>query len=165
MARRRRSSRGARSKRRMIACISSGVGASTKAKPFDSCVSWLRITLIESATRSSADSQVLISSAVTHTGRFPRKTVKLNCLCTPFVGFDALARWKDSDSSAYRSVSKYCPSCKLIFTNLSTMPLLNPMIGRDWTEATGVRSIWLKTWFKKIQLICDPRPRQIGEPP
>ena len=71
------SSSGARSKRRIIACISSGVGASTNANPLDSCVSWLRITFTESATRSSAASHCLISSAVTHMGRLPRKTVKL----------------------------------------------------------------------------------------
>src|ERR1017187_431867 len=76
LARNSRSSRGARSKRRMIACISSAVGASTNAKPLDSCVSWLRITLTESATRFSAVSHALISSAVTHVGRLPRKTVK-----------------------------------------------------------------------------------------
>src|SRR5205807_2592472 len=64
-------------KRRMIACISSGVGASTNAKPFDSWVSWLRITLTASATRSSAASHCLMSSAVTQVGRLPRNTVKL----------------------------------------------------------------------------------------
>src|ERR1700712_4104897 len=48
-----------------------------KANPFDSCVSGLRMTLIASATRFSEDSHDLISSAVTQTGRFPRKTVKL----------------------------------------------------------------------------------------
>src|SRR4051812_36431550 len=61
----------------MIACISSAVGASTNAKPFDSCVSWFRMTLTESATRSSAASHCLMSSAVTQVGRLPRKTVKL----------------------------------------------------------------------------------------
>src|ERR1035441_9124583 len=77
LARNNRSSRGARSKRRMIDCISSFVGASTNAKPLDSCVSWLRITLTASATRSSAASHCLISSAVTQVGRLPRNTVKL----------------------------------------------------------------------------------------
>ncbi len=87
-ARRRRSSKGARSKRRMMDCISSAVGASTKANPLDSCVSWLRITLTESATRSSAASHCLISSAVTQVGRLPRKTVKLSKLVY-------LLRWLD----------------------------------------------------------------------
>ena len=59
----------------MIDCISSEFGASMKAKPLDSCVSGLRMTLIVSATRFSALSQDLMSSAVTQTGRFPRKTV------------------------------------------------------------------------------------------
>ena len=77
LARRRRSSRGARSNRRMIEFISSVFGASMNAKPFDSCVSGLRMTLIASATRFSAVSHPLISSAVTQTGRFPKKTVKL----------------------------------------------------------------------------------------
>src|SRR5579863_1918506 len=71
----------------MIACISSCVGASTNAKPLDSCVSWLRMTLTESATRSSAASHCLISSAVTHIGRLPRKTVKL------IQWFDLLRCW------------------------------------------------------------------------
>lgn len=35
------------------------------------------MTLIESATSDSAVSQDLMSSAVTHAGRFPRKTVLL----------------------------------------------------------------------------------------
>ena len=61
----------------MILCISSPFGASMKAKPFDSCVSGFRMTLIESATRLSAWSQDLMSSAVTQVGRFPRKTVQL----------------------------------------------------------------------------------------
>ena len=77
LARSTRSSSGARSKRRMIAFISSWLGASMKAKPFDSCVSGLRITLTASATRLSEVSHDLMSSAVTQTGRFPRKTVKL----------------------------------------------------------------------------------------
>src|SRR5215471_11381722 len=47
------------------------------AKPLDSCVSGLRITLIASATRLSALSQPLMSSAVTQAGRLPRKIVKL----------------------------------------------------------------------------------------
>ena len=47
------------------------------AKPLDSCVSGLRITLIASATRFSAVSQPLISSAVTQTGKLPKNTVKL----------------------------------------------------------------------------------------
>jgi len=77
LARSSRSSRGARSKRRMMEFISSVLGASMKAKPFDSCVSGLRMTLIASATRFSALSQPLISSAVTQAGRLPKKTVKL----------------------------------------------------------------------------------------
>ena len=86
-ARSKRSSRGARSKRRMIAFISSWFGASMKAKPLDSWVSGLRMTLMESATRFSAVSQDLISSAVTQTGRFPRNTVQLTVmLITPLVG-------------------------------------------------------------------------------
>jgi hypothetical protein len=80
LARSRRSSKGARSKRRIMDAISSAVGASTKAKPLDSCVSWLRITFTASATRSSAASHCLMSSAVTHVGRLPRKTVKLKWL-------------------------------------------------------------------------------------
>ncbi len=92
------SSSGARSKRRIMACISSCVGASTNANPLDSCVSWFRMTLTESATRSSAASHCLISSAVTHIGRLPRKTVKLiqwfsllRCLdCTSKGGFRSL---------------------------------------------------------------------------
>lgn len=77
LARRILSSSGARSNRRIIACISSCVGASTNANPLDSCVSWFRITLTESETRSSADSHCLMSSAVTQVGRLPKKTVKL----------------------------------------------------------------------------------------
>jgi len=73
----RRSSRGARSKRRMIRFISSSLGASMNAKPLDSWVSGLRMTFTESATRLSATSHALMSSAVTHTGRLPRKTVEL----------------------------------------------------------------------------------------
>ncbi len=87
-ARRSRSSNGARSKRRMIDCISSAVGASTKAKPLDSCVSWLRITFTASATKSSAASHCLMSSAVTQVGRLPRKTVKL-------IQLVLLLRWLD----------------------------------------------------------------------
>jgi hypothetical protein len=88
LARSKRSSRGARSNRRMMECISSAFGASINAKPFDSCVSGLRITLIASATRFSALSQPLISSAVTQTGRLPRNTVKLirRLSSTPLVG-------------------------------------------------------------------------------
>ncbi len=83
LARRTLSSRGARSNRRMIACISSDVGASINANPFDSCVSWFRMTLTESATRSSAASHCLMSSAVTHMGKLPKKTVKLiQLLCS-----------------------------------------------------------------------------------
>ena len=77
LARSKRSSKGARSKRRMIAFISSAFGASINAKPLDSCVSGLRITLIASATKFSAVSQPLISSAVTQAGKLPRNTVKL----------------------------------------------------------------------------------------
>jgi len=77
LARSSRSSRGALSNRRMIECISSALGASMNAKPLDSCVSGLRMTLIASATRFSAVSQPLMSSAVTQAGRLPRKTVKL----------------------------------------------------------------------------------------
>src|SRR5205823_6718172 len=102
----------------MIACISSAVGASTNAKPFDSWVSWLRITLIASATRSSAVSQPLISSAVTQTGRFPRKTVKLNGCFAPWVKVVARAKGKDSDLLAIQIVPKYDPGCKLIFDNV-----------------------------------------------
>src|ERR1019366_3459294 len=97
LARNNRSSRGARSKRRMIDCISSLVGASTNAKPLDSCVSWLRITLTPSATRSSAASHCLISSAVTQVGRLPRNTVKLIQLILLLrCGFAAL-QGEDSD--------------------------------------------------------------------
>src|SRR5437660_12882512 len=58
------------------------------AKPLDSSVSGLRITLTASATRLSAVSQPLISSAVTQTGKLPRKTVKLirRLSSTPLVG-------------------------------------------------------------------------------
>ena len=77
LARKSRSSRGARSNRRMMDPISSWFGASMKANPLDSCVSGLRITLTASATKLSAASHDLISSAVTQTGRFPRNTVKL----------------------------------------------------------------------------------------
>src|SRR5579864_8531656 len=98
LARKSRSSSGARSKRRMMDCISSAVGASIKANPFDSWVSWLRITLIESATRSSAVNHCLISSAVTQVGRFPKKTVKLiQSFCSlRLVGFRHF-KGKDSD--------------------------------------------------------------------
>src|SRR5258708_535275 len=61
----------------MIEFISSVFGASINAKPLDSCVSGLRMTLIASATRLSAVSQPLMSSAVTQAGRLPKKTVKL----------------------------------------------------------------------------------------
>src|SRR5690242_10036566 len=61
----------------MVAFISSVFGASINAKPLDSCVSGLRITLIASATRFSAVSHPLISSAVTQVGKLPRNTVKL----------------------------------------------------------------------------------------
>src|SRR6185312_14867106 len=77
LARKSRSSRGARSNRRMMDPISSWFGASMNANPLDSCVSGLRITLTASATKLSAASHDLISSAVTQTGRFPRNTVKL----------------------------------------------------------------------------------------
>src|ERR1019366_5451457 len=97
LARNNRSSKGARSKRRMIDCISSLVGASTNAKPLDSCVSWLRITLTPSATRSSAASHCLMSSAVTQVGRLPRNTVKLIQLIMLLrCGFAAL-QGEDSD--------------------------------------------------------------------
>ena len=82
LARRILSSSGARSNRRIIACISSVVGASINANPLDSCVSWFRMTLTESATRSSAASHCLMSSAVTHMGKLPKKTVKLIQLAT-----------------------------------------------------------------------------------
>src|SRR5450432_2298575 len=61
----------------MMLFISSAFGESIKAKPFDSWVSGLRMTLTLSATRFSAVSHDLISSAVTQRGRFPRNTVKL----------------------------------------------------------------------------------------
>jgi len=83
LARSMRSSSGARSNRRMIEFISSTFGASINANPLDSCVSGLRMTLIESATRFSAESQDLISSAVTQAGRLPRKTVLLIRWCVP----------------------------------------------------------------------------------
>lgn len=53
------------------------------ANPLDSCVSGLRMTLMESATRFSAESQDLMSSAVTQAGRLPRKTVLLIRRCVP----------------------------------------------------------------------------------
>ncbi len=89
LARSKRSSKGARSKRRMIAFISSAFGASINAKPLDSCVSGWRITLIASATKFSALSQPLISSAVTQAGKLPRNTVKLigDCLQLRWWGF------------------------------------------------------------------------------
>src|SRR5271165_1028696 len=77
LARSIRSSKGARSNRRMMELISSEFGVSMNAKPLDSCVSGLRITFTSSKTRFSALSQDLISSLVTHAGRFPRNTVKL----------------------------------------------------------------------------------------
>src|SRR5918911_659195 len=60
------------------------------AKPLDSCVSGLRITFTLSATRFSAVSHDLISSAVTHRGRFPRNTVKL----IPSV-IDSVGIWEE----------------------------------------------------------------------
>ena len=112
LARRSRSSSGARSKRRMMDCISSAVGASIKAKPFDSWVSWLRITLIESATRSSAVNHCLMSSAVTQVGRLPKKNSKAHSviLFTPFVGFWYF-KGKDSDLvpvKSYQSGASFC---------------------------------------------------------
>ena len=83
LARSIRSSNGARSNRRIIEFISSTFGASMKANPLDSWVSGLRMTLIESATRFSAESQDLMSSAVTQAGRLPRKTVLLIRWCLP----------------------------------------------------------------------------------
>ena len=59
----------------MIEFISSVLGASMNANPLDSCVSGLRITLIASATKFSAVSHPLISSAVTQVGKLPKKTV------------------------------------------------------------------------------------------
>ena len=89
LARSKRSSSGARSNRRMMEFISSVLGASMNAKPLDSCVSGLRITLIASATRFSAVSHPLISSAVTQVGKLPKKTVKLirGCLYLRKRGF------------------------------------------------------------------------------
>lgn len=65
------------------------------AKPFDSWVSGLRITLTASATRFSEESHDLISSAVTQTGRFPRKTVKLmyKVFFAPREVYEASPRW------------------------------------------------------------------------
>src|SRR5690349_23031547 len=73
----------------MMEFIYSAFGASINAKPLDSCVSGLRITLIASATRFSAVSHPLISSAVTQVGKLPRKTVKLirDCLYLRERGF------------------------------------------------------------------------------
>src|SRR2546430_9563332 len=65
----------------MIRFISSELGVSMKANPFDSWVSGLRITFTSSNTRFSAFNQDLISSLVTHTGKFPRNTVKLILRC------------------------------------------------------------------------------------
>ena len=89
LARSKRSSSGARSNRRMMEFISSVLGASMNAKPLDSCVSGVRITLIASATRFSAVSHPLISSAVTQVGKLPKKTVKLirGCLYLRERGF------------------------------------------------------------------------------
>jgi hypothetical protein len=53
---------------------------------------------------------------VTQMGRLPRNTVKLNCCCTPFVGFVARARWKDSDLRAYQNSSKVHPAAQIIFS-------------------------------------------------
>ena len=73
----------------MIEFISSAFGASMNAKPLDSCVSGLRMTFTASETKPSAVSQDLISSAVTQTGRFPRKTVKLILIVVFYsVGID-----------------------------------------------------------------------------
>src|ERR1700727_1652459 len=75
----------------MIEFISSAFGVSINANPLDSCVSGLRITLTSSYTRFSALSQDLISSLVTQTGKFPRKTVKL-ILARRYSVFGDLAR-------------------------------------------------------------------------
>src|SRR5258706_5873905 len=73
----------------MMEFISSAFGASINAKPLDSCVSGLRITLIASATKFSAVSHPLISSAVTQVGKLPKNTVKLirGCLYLRERGF------------------------------------------------------------------------------
>lgn len=114
LARRRRSSSGARSNLLMIDCISSAVGASTNANPLDSCVSWLRITLMESATRSSAVSHCLMSSAVTQAGRLPRNTVKLIQWYRYSVGWFVLARTSGRVRTlrANAMVTKCQASCK-----------------------------------------------------
>src|SRR5438477_8428571 len=70
----------------MMEFISSELGVSMNAKPFDSWVSGLRITLTSSYTRFSELSQDLISSLVTQTGRFPRNTVKLIYFMVNSVG-------------------------------------------------------------------------------
>src|SRR5438477_11571565 len=70
----------------MMEFISSELGVSMNAKPFDSWVSGLRITLTSSYTRFSELSQDLISSLVTQTGRFPRNTVKLIYFWSNSVG-------------------------------------------------------------------------------
>src|ERR1700682_5693779 len=78
----------------MMEFISSELGVSMNANPLDSCVSGLRITLTSSYTKFSALSQDLISSFVTQTGRFPRKTVKLIrfLFLTPLLGCTGTCR-------------------------------------------------------------------------
>jgi hypothetical protein len=105
LARKRRSSRGARSNRRMIDCISSELGASMKAKPLDSWVSGLRMTFTSSYTRFSELSQDLMSSLVTQTGRFPRKTVKLILLSVLAPLGICGNRFEDSIHESYPIVS------------------------------------------------------------
>ena len=74
-----------------------------KAKPLDSCVSGLRMTLIWSATRFSAVSHDLMSSAVTQAGKFPRKTVKLISwyLSLSFGTFDPCHVCEDTTGRRY----------------------------------------------------------------
>src|ERR1700676_3363130 len=100
-----RSCSGARSKRRMIDCISSVFGVSMNANPFDSCVSGFRITFTSSYTRFSALSQDLISSLVTQTGKFPRKTVKLILASRYSVLGDLARQLRGCDPRSYSILS------------------------------------------------------------
>src|ERR1700678_208404 len=104
----------------MIKLICSELGVSINAKPFDSRVSGLRITLTSSYTRFSALSQDLISSLVTQTGKFPRNTVKLirGLSLTPFLGI-----WRNYFADAIHASSpivsqRAAPGKHLVFSNL-----------------------------------------------
>src|SRR5580700_10053 len=86
------------------------------------------MTLTESATRSSAASHCLMSSAVTHTGKLPKKTVKLIqfAALTPWMGF-LLADKRRDPFSASLILSDRFTWCNVTATTAVRLRFFDPL--------------------------------------